>query len=106
MKCIGSYITKSIGSVIIDKDNGRKCIYMYNRRHSRPVSVKGYRLTITNTVVMTSDAVITGWTAVCTDALLAHTGPRKEQEEVGLTRDASVNGRARSATGWAKLSIC
>lgn len=66
----------------------------------------GYRLTITNTVVMTSDAVITGWTAVCTDALLAHTGPRKEQEEVGLTRDASVNGRARSATGWAKLSIC
>lgn len=60
---------------------------------------------IANTVVMTSDAVITGWTAVCTDALLAHTGPRKEQEEVGLTRDASVNGRARSATGWAKLSI-
>lgn len=55
---------------------------------------------------MTSDAVITGWTAVCTDALLAHTGPRKEQEEVRLTRDASVNGRARSATGWAKLSIC
>lgn len=28
MKCIGSYITKSIGSVIIDKDNGRKCIYI------------------------------------------------------------------------------